>query len=499
MNSKKIAFILCVSNLEQYAECKRYIDSLIVPEGYETDVIAIQEAPSMCEGYNAGMEATDAKYKVYMHQDVCIVNKNFIADLLDVFDEEVGLVGMVGARRMPDNAYAVSAWDTGKVYFNSDTYRIEGYEEPGKKYTEVEAVDGLLFATQYDVRFREDIFTEFDFYDISAAFEYRRAGYKVVVPKQEEPWTYHNDKFSKMSRYDENRRKFLDEYRGDFGLSEGFEPMYKPQYENALREMISSFEEMIDAGKMEAVSNAVLNNGAQFSGMKDLVILSMMYVKEKESGCITFPWYDGVEQLYLRLGYLRDFLKRVEYDIEMDKEEYELFCSNYSVSSIVIATSVYCMKSKKVMMKIARYTKDKHVIENVINKLTDDFPMIDVLKFSADVKKYNIDKLTKLSNVPVALEHLDSEQCAEDLYNLFKQKGLEKNIVIFSPKDGAGAKFLEKKGVPVIIGGTSNIKIYSMELKWCIDMAFYVGEGTFVKEFERLYANSKILVSKTEI
>ena len=49
MNEKKIAFIICMNDEAAYAECKYYIDHLSVPEGYELDVLAITEAPSMTD------------------------------------------------------------------------------------------------------------------------------------------------------------------------------------------------------------------------------------------------------------------------------------------------------------------------------------------------------------------------------------------------------------------------------------------------------------------
>ena len=46
--------------------------------------------------------ASDAKYKVYLHQDTLVVNKHLVADLLSIFaDELVGLVGVIGCRSLP--------------------------------------------------------------------------------------------------------------------------------------------------------------------------------------------------------------------------------------------------------------------------------------------------------------------------------------------------------------------------------------------------------------
>lgn len=53
MDEKKIAFIICVNNELYFEECVYYINRLIIPEGFSTDVIAIREADSMCAAYNA--------------------------------------------------------------------------------------------------------------------------------------------------------------------------------------------------------------------------------------------------------------------------------------------------------------------------------------------------------------------------------------------------------------------------------------------------------------
>lgn len=78
---------------------------------------------------------------------------------------------------------------------------------------DVEAVDGLLLATQHDVRWREDLFDGWDFYDISECFEMRRAGYRVVVPYQDSPWCYHDNTYSKMLNYYKYCERAVGEYQ----------------------------------------------------------------------------------------------------------------------------------------------------------------------------------------------------------------------------------------------------------------------------------------------
>ena len=214
MDEKKICFITCVNNDKYEKEEIRYLSKLRIPDGFGIEILSVKDASSMAAGYNEGMGASNAKYKVYLHQDVFIVNPDFIQDMLRIFEnKEIGMLGMVGAPRLPENAIMWNAPRVGKIYFNmvysagnSLIGEIEG------AYQEVEAVDGLLIATQYDIAWREDLFQNWDFYDVSQSQEFIRNGYKVVVPNQEEPWCIHDDGFPNLKNYYNARKIFLEEY-----------------------------------------------------------------------------------------------------------------------------------------------------------------------------------------------------------------------------------------------------------------------------------------------
>jgi len=98
MNENKFCIIICTNNELKLNECLHYIDHLLVPEGYELEFLSITDAKSITSGYNEGMQASDAKYKIYMHQDVFLLNQNLLQDLLDIFssDPAIGLIGLTG-------------------------------------------------------------------------------------------------------------------------------------------------------------------------------------------------------------------------------------------------------------------------------------------------------------------------------------------------------------------------------------------------------------------
>ena len=215
MNDRQIAFIMCVNDDRQADESEFYIRCLEVPEQYEVDVIRVREAESMTAGYNAAMENSDARYKVYLHQDTRIIAPGFIRDMINVFknDDTIGMLGCVGCRKLPANGQAVGHWDVGMVYHNCIPGMLTLEQDKEQQPVEVEALDGLLLATSRDVRWREDLFDGWDFYDVSQCLEMRRMGWRVVVPCQETPWCYHDNFYSRMLNYQKYCNKMITEYQ----------------------------------------------------------------------------------------------------------------------------------------------------------------------------------------------------------------------------------------------------------------------------------------------
>lgn len=217
-DKNKICFIICVNDDLFFRECMKYIEWLEVPEGMWVEIVEIRDAASMTSGYNEGMYSSDARYKVYMHQDVFIINRFFIYDMLNLFelDAAIGMIGLVGNLKMPSNGVM---WSGERVLFGPKALESswENYRyqlEDG--FWDVDCVDGLLMATQYDIPWRENLFDGWDFYDISQSFEMKRKGYHIIVPVQNEKWFIHDDKqVLSLWNYDKYRRIFLKEYMED--------------------------------------------------------------------------------------------------------------------------------------------------------------------------------------------------------------------------------------------------------------------------------------------
>lgn len=219
MDEQLFCFIICYNNIIFLEECMLYINQLYIPDGYATDIITIAEADSMTEGYQAGMEASNAKYKIYLHQDVFILNHLFLLDTLNIFlhNQNLGMLGVVGTKKLPetgimwDSKNRIGALRSCTLDTTDDFFDIPMKCDKGN-WENVEAIDGLIMMTQYDINWRKDLFHGWDFYDVSQSFEFRRAGYEIGVPYQETPWVLHDCGFLNLSNYYYERDIFVKEY-----------------------------------------------------------------------------------------------------------------------------------------------------------------------------------------------------------------------------------------------------------------------------------------------
>ena len=220
VDAKKIAFIACVNDDKMWERCKEHIFACNLPDDFSVEVLDVRNATSIFTGYQQGMESTNAKYKIYLHQDVMIVGEDFIVKLVDTFqkNEDCGLMGVVGCKDLPANGVWWGSRDTvGAVCdtVGGSPMHERFYGGSADLPVEVAALDGLLLATQYDVNWRTDLFSGWHFYDISACFEFKRKNYKVMVLPQDRPLVEHECGIVNLQGYDEAREIFLKEYSQD--------------------------------------------------------------------------------------------------------------------------------------------------------------------------------------------------------------------------------------------------------------------------------------------
>ena len=195
----KIAIISCVNDEAMYADARARLEQLALPAGFALDFVPVRGAPSMCAGYNAGMAMTDARYKLYLHQDMMAERMDLLPLLVSFFNAhpDVGLVGLAGSFDWEPHAIW---WDAQQCYYNLDVWaHANGAQQShglvtgrmDAPWAPAAMLDGIFLMTQVDVPWREDVFRGWHFYDISACAEMRRAGHGIAILRQDTPWFAH--------------------------------------------------------------------------------------------------------------------------------------------------------------------------------------------------------------------------------------------------------------------------------------------------------------------
>lgn len=198
MNEKKIEFMIHLTGDSLTPELTQSLEELVVPEGF---VVEVQPVPDVDKyvAYEASMQASDAKYKIYLDERAVIVKKDFLIDLLAIFqsDAKIGAVGTSGAIELPTNG----------ISYYAEKRTDSDYAG------EVATIDGYLFATQYDLPWRYEDFHDNFFGGQAQCVEFKRAGYKLFVAAQVEPWLAHDE--ITFASDETSCQKFLDEYSAD--------------------------------------------------------------------------------------------------------------------------------------------------------------------------------------------------------------------------------------------------------------------------------------------
>lgn len=360
MDYTKITFIICANEKNELQECEYYINRLTVPKGYEIEILSVWEAQSMAAGYQEGMYASNAKYKVYLHQDVFIINVNFIKDILQIFaqNKQIGMIGCIGARHISGQKLPIHSWDTGKLFHNLLPQYVDyqGELELGE-YQKVQVIDGFLMATQYDVTWREDLFQGWDFYDGSQAMEMWKSGREVVVPYQKIPWCYHDNKTSTLKNYYKDFKKFLVEYKRE--AKYGVWHQSSLEFEELQEQLKQLLDLWLEDGKREELLEVFAHeHNRKYLSLREYRLVADIERSEQNEHIHNYFWTKGMskQELFRKLQTMRFLIKRLEFDAE-EGWEYEYLLADYSKAAISLVIDEYAREGKKVVNKILYYQR----------------------------------------------------------------------------------------------------------------------------------------------
>ncbi len=358
-NDMKITFIICTNNERWYNECVLYLSELELPDGFDADVLQITDAKSMASGYNEGMRVSDAKYKIYLHHDVLIVRKDFIKRVIAAFEAhpEVGIMGVLGTDKIVPNGSYWDHWTSGQVYALNP---MQGFRMKGE-LTEQElmgavALDGMILMTQYDVEWREDIFTGWDFYDVSQCFEFIKNGYKVAILHEDENSCLHDCGFSKLVNYDKNREIFCKEY-AEYGFEYDGKLRMESECEKQLpKECLDKVNDLLKTD-VDKAGQYVEMLSAEYSKDNTLAVLKIIFnihFREKQAKSVArFVKRNSTwQELYEKYVEYKLLMRQIEFGIRKDavKELYDEVKANKISLEVIEEILLHCIYNVRAVM-----------------------------------------------------------------------------------------------------------------------------------------------------
>ncbi len=194
MNDKKIMFVVHRQSKESYYSFLQSLSELIAPDGFMIKATywgGDSPYKTLGEISNSIYLQTDARYKIYVDDRIQFLKKDFLMDLLYLFqsNSDLGLIGVCGGNRLTRSGFV---HESEEVFGGMGAICQDGHIEelrfgvPSEPIVHVQAVTDTLIAAQWGILLRPN----FQAAHVGEVFalETWQQGFKVAVPYQEQLW-----------------------------------------------------------------------------------------------------------------------------------------------------------------------------------------------------------------------------------------------------------------------------------------------------------------------
>jgi GT2 family glycosyltransferase len=213
MNSPDISIVTCSTQDEKFNALKQNLTETF---GESANIIRIDDAKSMAEGYNRGAKMASDGIVIFCHDDIEFLSQD-IPEIIKADLEDLDIVGVAGTSRLIEGRWHTSGktYTHGQVAHSAkgcdDEYQICVYGEVSNSpvVKNIQALDGLFFAVRSDifnfVHF-DETFDGFHLYDLDFSFASYLMGCRIAVDYRIHI-LHHSG-----GQYDENWHKYFNQF-----------------------------------------------------------------------------------------------------------------------------------------------------------------------------------------------------------------------------------------------------------------------------------------------
>ena len=223
MREKKLAFFVRKSDEVCYSACLESLQALHLPAGYEAELFTLAAESSYAAQANRALTLSDAKYKIYINDDVRLVRSQLIEELLTVFkDASIGMVGVLGSQSLPrDGNVLESDYKRGVVYVPTgrELSEMRFGEVSEEETADVRFVLPSFFATQVDLPWDEEYETQY-YALLAQCRSFEEIGSRIVTSLAKEAWCAYQSRDISFDAEEADHAKFFARYHPYLDLAE---------------------------------------------------------------------------------------------------------------------------------------------------------------------------------------------------------------------------------------------------------------------------------------
>lgn len=220
------------------------------------EVVRIDNARSMCQGYNEGLKRSRGNRLIFCHDDIEILSDDFVSRIESNF-AQFDVFGLVGTTRLTEGSWSSAGPPDvhGAVVqphrTEANQYVLHVFSNIRKPVANAQALDGMLIAarreTAQDLGWDEENISGFHLYDVDFSFRAHLAGLKVGIAT--DLLVYH----ASQGTRDETWRKAVVSWTMRYAEHLSTAPHSKAEYRAAICPNLStayqSFRELVDAAE----------------------------------------------------------------------------------------------------------------------------------------------------------------------------------------------------------------------------------------------------------
>ena len=234
-----LSIVVCSNDAPRYAAMATSYERALA--GWPHEIVCIDDADSLAEGYNRGADAATGEVLAFSHDDVEILASDFGHRLARRL-AECDVLGVAGATRATGPAWPFAGWPHlhGSVIYPEGTgYRVSVYSRTAPLARGIRVMDGVFLAMRREValsiRWDEETCDGFHGYDVDFTLRAAQAGYRLAAAT--DLGVVHQSYGSFDDRWESTARKLMarhPELNGERGQETGFVARSVPDAAHAM-------------------------------------------------------------------------------------------------------------------------------------------------------------------------------------------------------------------------------------------------------------------------